>query len=77
MDLWSRVAQRMPKDSPMKVLPKINWAGQTPTYQQAEPTLIDAALQRAHARPSGNWFVFAASSDVRADRPFAATVAGI
>ena len=77
MDLWSRVAQRMPKDSPMKVLPKIDWAGQTPTYQQAEPTLIDAALQRAHARPSGNWFVFAASSDVRADRPFAATVAGI
>jgi len=61
----------------MKVLPKIDWAGQTPTYQQAEPTLIDAALQRAHARPSGNWFVFAASSDVRADRPFAATVAGI
>ena len=77
MDLWSRVAERMPKDSPMKVLPKIDWAGQTPTYQQAEPALIDAALQRAHTRPSGNWFVFAASTDVRGNRPFGTRVAGV
>ena len=77
MDLWSRVAERMPKDSPMKVLPKISWAQQVPTYQQAEPALIDAALQRAHRRPTGNWYVFAASTDVRGDRPFGTSVAGL
>ena len=76
MDLWSRVAQRLPKDSPLQVLPKIVWSQQTPTYQQAEPTLIDSALGRALRRPSGNWFVFAASTDVRGDRPFSTTVAG-
>lgn len=77
MDLWSRVAERMPKDSPMKVLPKISWAQQVPTYRQAEPALIDAALQRAHRRPTGNWYVFAASTDVRGDRPFGTSVAGL
>ena len=77
MDLWSRVAERMPKDLPMKVLPKISWAQQAPTYQQADPALIDAALQRAHRRPTGNWYVFAASTDVRGDRPFGTRVAGL
>lgn len=77
MDLWSRVAERMPKDSPMKILPKISWAQQAPTYQQAEPALIDAALQRAHRRPTGNWYVFAASTDIRGDRPFGTRVAGL
>ena len=61
----------------MKVLPKISWAQQAPTYQQAEPALIDAALQRAHRRPTGNWYVFAASTDVRGDRPFGTRVAGL
>jgi hypothetical protein len=77
MDLWSRVAERMPKDSPLQVLPKLGWAQQQPTYQQAEPAIIDAALQRALRRPSGNWFVFAASTDVGTDRPFGTTVAGV
>jgi hypothetical protein len=77
MDLWSRVAERLPKDSPMQVLPKLAWSQQRPTYQQAEPAVIDAALQRTERRPSGNWFVFAASSDVRTDRPFGTTVAGL
>ena len=77
MDLWSRVAERMHKDSPLQVLPKLGWAQQQPTYQQAEPAIIDAALQRALRRPSGNWFVFAASSDVGTDRPFGTTVAGV
>jgi hypothetical protein len=66
----------MPKDSPMKVLPKVGWAEQVPTFQQAEPAIIDAALQRAHRRPSGNWFVFGASTDVRPDRPLGTQVAG-
>jgi hypothetical protein len=76
MDLWSRVGERIPKDWPLQVIPRIHWADQKPTYQQAEPALIDSALQRALRRPSGNWFVFAASTDIRADRPFGATVAG-
>lgn len=77
MDLWDRLARRMPKDSPVQVLPKPDWAGQTPTYRQADPAVIDAALQRAMRRPSGNWFVFGASTDVRGDRPFGTTVAGV
>lgn len=76
MSLLSRLAERMPKDVPVQIIPKIDWAGQKPTFQQAEPAIIDAALQRALRRPSGNWFVFAASSDIRSDRPFGAKVAG-
>jgi hypothetical protein len=76
MDLWSWVAQRMPKEIPLDVIPKVDWSSQKPTYQQAEPAVIDAALSRAIRRPSGNWFVFAASADVRTDRPFGTRVAG-
>lgn len=76
MDLWTRMGERMPKDWPLQVIPKSDWAQQQPTYRQAEPALIDAALQRVLGRPSGNWFVFAASTDVRDDRPFGTTVAG-
>ena len=73
----SRLAERMPKDIPLQIIPKLDWARQTPTYQQAEPAIIDAALQRALRRPSGNWYVFAASTEVRSDRPFGAKVAGV
>lgn len=77
MSLWSLLADRLPKDSPLQILPKTAWAAQTPTYQQAEPAIIDAALQRALKRPSGNWYVFAASTDVRGDRPFGTTVGDV
>ena len=77
MSLWSLLADRIPKDSPVQVLPQIDWATQEPTYQDAQPAIIDSALQRALSRPSGNWYVFGASSDVRADRPFGTQVAGI
>ncbi|MCW2947030.1 MAG: prnD [Actinoallomurus sp.] len=43
---------------------------------QADPAVIAAAVKRAQARSSGNWFAVAASSDVRADRPFGFRVAG-
>jgi len=76
MDMWSLLADRMPKEIPLEVLPKLDWAHQKPTFQDAQPGIIDAALQRAHRRPSGNWFVFAASTDIRADRPFGAEVGG-
>ena len=76
MSLMSRLAERIPKDVPLQIIPKIDWARQKPTYQQAEPAVIDAALRRALGRPSGNWYVFGASADVRADRPFGSKVAG-
>ena len=76
MDVWSLLADRMPKDIPLEVLPKLDWAHQRPTFQDAEPAIIDAALHRSQRRPSGNWFVFGASTDVRADRPFGTDVGG-
>lgn len=77
MSLWSELADRVRKYPPLQVLPKIDWADQAPTYQQAQPALIDAALARATARPSGNWFVVGASSAVRSDRPYGASVGGL
>lgn len=66
-----------PKDWPLQVIPRTSWAEQRPTYRDAQPAIIDGALQRARQRPTGNWFVFAGSADVRAGRPFGARVAGV
>lgn len=77
MTLWSQLADRMPKTFPVQVIPKVHWSQLTPTYQDAEPGLINAALARANRRPSGNWYVFAASTDIRDDRPFGTRVAGL
>ncbi|MFD7071391.1 DUF5914 domain-containing protein [Streptomyces sp. NPDC059913] len=52
------------------------WEKQRATWRQARPTGIAAALKRATARPSGNWYVVGAGRDVRADRPTGRTVAG-
>lgn len=53
------------------------WPEQEPTWRDAKPALIEAALKRASARPSGNWFVLAASREVTAAAPFGRTVAGV
>lgn len=54
------------------------WAAQAPTWRQARPALIADALQRAHARPAGNWFVVSACRDVRAGgSPYGRTVGGV
>ncbi|MFZ0835375.1 MAG: DUF5914 domain-containing protein [Mycobacterium sp.] len=68
---------RWPKDFPIQILPRIDWAAQQPTHRDAEPAIIDAALARSARRPSGNWYAFAASSSVRANRPFGTSVAGL
>lgn len=68
---------RWPKSSPIQILPRADWATQRPTYRDAEPAIIEAALARSQRRPSGNWYVFAASSSVRANRPFGTSVAGV
>lgn len=77
MSLRSRLAARWPKDVPLQLIPKLDWSRQQPTYQDAQPQIIDAALERALRRPSGNWYAFAASTDVRTDRPFGARVDGV
>ena len=39
MDLWSRLAERLPKDSPLQVLPKIAWADRSrPTSRLSPPS---------------------------------------
>lgn len=54
----------------------VPWERQSPTWREARPALIAGALERARARPSGNWYVVGASRAVRDDRPLARTVAG-
>ncbi|MFI9123455.1 DUF5914 domain-containing protein [Streptomyces bikiniensis] len=54
----------------------VAWERQRPTWRDAKPALIAEALDRARARPSGNWFVVGASRDLRDDRPLGRTVAG-
>jgi Domain of unknown function (DUF5914)/Rieske [2Fe-2S] domain len=67
---------RWPRNWPLRPLPAQPWAGQRPTYAEARPALIEAAVKRAQARPSGNWFVIGASADVRSRQPYGVTVAG-
>ncbi|HME46879.1 DUF5914 domain-containing protein [Mycobacterium sp.] len=77
MGMLDRLGRRWPKNTPLQVLPRMQWAGQRPTYRDAEPAIIDAALRRSRHRPSGNWYAFAASTSVRAGRPFGTSVAGV
>ncbi|MFG2683257.1 DUF5914 domain-containing protein [Streptomyces sp. NPDC048392] len=55
----------------------VPWERQRPTWREARPAVIAAALERALARPSGNWYVLGASTDLRAARPLSGTVAGV
>ncbi|MFF6783407.1 DUF5914 domain-containing protein [Streptomyces sp. NPDC012510] len=54
----------------------VSWERQAPTWQQARPALIGHALQRALARPSGNWFVVGATAHLTSTRPLSGTIAG-
>ncbi|WP_408607127.1 DUF5914 domain-containing protein [Actinokineospora bangkokensis] len=65
---WLR--SRWPDSVPVRPLDREEWSRQRPTYREASPAVIEAATKRALARPAGNWFVLAASSAIRADRPF-------
>ncbi len=76
MSALSAMAAKWAKTSPFKVLPSVQWAGQRPTYADAEPAIIDAALRRSQRRPSGNWYAFAASDTIR-NRPFGTSVGGM
>lgn len=65
-----------PRRLPLRRMPATTWNRQEPTWREAAPGVIQSALKRALARPSGNWFVLAASREVRGDRPFGRLVAG-
>ncbi|MFI0821025.1 DUF5914 domain-containing protein [Streptomyces sp. NPDC021098] len=52
------------------------WDRQRPTWREARPARIAAALKRAQDRPSGNWYVLGASAAVAPGRAFGRTVAG-
>jgi len=71
-----RFRGRWPESLPIRPLDPGVWSGQKPTFREARPAIIDAAAGRAATRPSGNWFVLAASAAVRPDRPYGARVAG-
>ncbi len=77
MNIREQFRWRWPKNPPLQVIPRMSWAAQRPTYREADPAIIESALKRAQRRPTGNWYAFAASRDVRPGRPFGARVAGV
>lgn len=77
MSIDDRLLSWWPKDWPLQLLPRARWTEQCPTYGDAQRGIINAALRRSQRRPTGNWYVFAASRQVRSDRPLAACVAGV
>jgi len=77
MNIGDNIARRWPKNWPLQAIPLVAWADQPPTYREASPAIIDAALGRAERRPTGNWYAFAGSRDIRTGRPFGTCVAGV
>lgn len=67
--------RRASKVTPFQLLPRARWTEQRATWRDADPALIDAALQRALSRPSGNWYVLAASTEI-GTTPYGATIGG-
>ncbi|MEU8542577.1 DUF5914 domain-containing protein [Streptomyces sp. NPDC048717] len=53
----------------------VSWERQRPAWRDARPALIAAALARAEARASGNWYVVGATRELRPDRPLGRVVA--
>lgn len=76
MSRFSDLRFRASKAWPFETLPPLDWSAQKPTYAEANPALIRAALSRAQGRPGGNWFAFAASAKI-ANKPWGGTVAGV
>lgn len=77
MSIGDNVRRHWPKDWPLQPIPSGTWSGQRPTYRDASPAIIKAALERSQRRPTGNWYTFAASRDVRDGKPFGFNVAGV
>lgn len=62
--------------NPLRRLHRPAWAQQQPSWVDAKPAVIRAALARSQARPSGGWFVLAGSREIRAGKAFGRPVAG-
>ncbi|GAA4559847.1 DUF5914 domain-containing protein [Pseudonocardia xishanensis] len=62
--------------TPLRLLDLPRWAEQRPSWREASPALIEAATERALARPSGGWVVLCGSAEVRTGKAFGRTVAG-
>ncbi len=67
---------KLVKAWPFQLLPTTQWSTQVPTYAEASPAVIRSALTRAQRRPGGNWYAFAASSQV-GTKPWGTRVAGV
>jgi hypothetical protein len=75
MKTLAELRSRWSKTGPFHLVPTTRWSEQRPTYRDADPAIIDSALHRSLRRPSGNWYVFAASNTIRT-RPMGVVVAG-
>jgi hypothetical protein len=76
MSKLSDVRHRAVKAWPFQTLPTLDWSAQGLTYREADPGVIRAAVARAQCRPSGNWFAFAASSQI-ATKTWGTTAGGV
>ncbi|MGW4487435.1 DUF5914 domain-containing protein [Amycolatopsis sp. NPDC004368] len=76
MTFEERLGRRWPADWPIQPFGEPRWARQRPTYGDCDPAVIEAAVKRAQGRPSGNWYVLAASREVGRDRPFGRSIGG-
>ncbi|WIX76878.1 DUF5914 domain-containing protein [Amycolatopsis carbonis] len=76
MGFRHRLDRRWPEGWPIRPFGEPRWAAQRPTFAECNPAVIDAAVERAEARPSGNWYMLAASRQVRPDRPFGRSIGG-
>ena len=76
MSLMSDLRVKAAKAWPFETLPPMDWSAQAPTFAEANPAVIRSALTRARRRPSGNWYAFAASSQIAA-QAWGGTVAGV
>jgi Domain of unknown function (DUF5914)/Rieske [2Fe-2S] domain len=76
MSALTHLRERAAKAWPFQTLPRSDWSSQEPTYAQANPAVIAAAVERALGRPGGDWYAFAASSSV-GPRAWGGIVAGI
>ncbi|MBJ7338842.1 DUF5914 domain-containing protein [Mycolicibacterium sp.] len=76
MSKFAEIRANVAKAWPFQTLPPGAWSAQKPTYGDASPAVIQAALRRAQRRPSGNWYPFADSSRIGA-KSVGTSVAGV
>ncbi|WP_199253616.1 DUF5914 domain-containing protein [Mycolicibacterium mengxianglii] len=76
MRMLTELRDKAAKAWPFETLPPSRWSTQVPSFAAADPAVIRSALVRAQRRPSGNWYAFAASSQIGA-KAFGTSVAGV